>query len=61
MITSIMGIESLIQEGMFRSFWLRLLIRGGPSVYGGLLCVVLLCACLLFFATRLYLKESPKN
>lgn len=30
-------------------------------VYGGLLCVVLLCACLLFFATRLYLKRKPKE
>lgn len=42
-------------------FALRLLIWGGPMVYGGLLCVVLLCACLLFFATRLCLKRKPKE
>lgn len=42
-------------------FALWLLIWGGPMVYGGLLCVVLLCACLLFFATRLCLKRKPKE
>ncbi|KAA8710999.1 M48 family metalloprotease [Helicobacter canis] len=54
-----MRIEMLAQNNMGFALWL--LIWGGPMVYGGLLCVVLLCACLLFFATRLYLKRKPKE
>lgn len=54
-----MRIEMLAQDNMGFALWL--LIWGGPMVYGGLLCVVLLCACLLFFATRLYLKRKPKE
>ena len=54
-----MRIETLAQDNMGFALWL--LIWGGPMVYGGLLCVVLLCACLLFFATRLYLKRKPKE
>ena len=54
-----MRIEMLAQNNIGFALWL--LIWGGPMVYGGLLCVVLLCACLLFFATRLYLKRKPKE
>lgn len=54
-----MRIEMLAQDNMGFALWL--LIWGGPMVYCGLLCVVLLCACLLFFATRLYLKRKPKE
>ncbi|MDL0082124.1 M48 family metalloprotease [Helicobacter sp. XJK30-2] len=54
-----MRIEMLAQDNMGFALWL--LIWGGSMVYGGLLCVVLLCACLLFFATRLYLKRKPKE
>lgn len=54
-----MRIEMLAQDNMGFALWL--LIWGGPMVYGGLLCVVLLCACLLFFATRLCLKRKPKE
>ena len=54
-----MRIEMLAQDNIGFALWL--LIWGGPMVYGGLLCVVLLCACLLFFATRLYLKRKPKE
>ena len=54
-----MRIGMLAQDNMGFALWL--LIWGGPMVYGGLLCVVLLCACLLFFATRLYLKRKPKE
>ena len=54
-----MRIEALAYMPLGFALWL--LIWGGPMVYGGLLCVVLLCACLLFFATRLYLKRKPKE
>lgn len=54
-----MRIETLAYMPLGFALWL--LIWGGPMVYGGLLCVVLLCACLLFFATRLYLKRKPKE
>lgn len=56
-----MRIKMLAQGDTPLDFALWLLIWGGPMVYGGLLCVVLLCACLLFFATRLYLKRKPKE
>lgn len=56
-----MRTEMLAQDNMPLGFALWLLIWGGPMVYGGLLCVVVLCACLLFFATRLYLKRKPKE
>lgn len=56
-----MRTKMLAQDNMPLGFALWLLIWGGPMVYGGLLCVVLLCACLLFFATRLYLKRKPKE
>ncbi|ETD27440.1 M48 family metalloprotease [Helicobacter canis] len=54
-----MRIETLAYMPLRFALWL--LIWGGPIVYGGLLCVVLICACLLFFATRLYLKRKPKE
>lgn len=56
-----MRIKMLVQGDTPLDFALWLLIWGGPMVYGGLLCVVLLCACLLFFATRLCLKRKPKE